>query len=416
MAVPLRVLFVGEQPQNIELALAALRQAGFDPDWRSVATETDDLANTQARKYLEVAGVIFVVIGPDQTVRLINRKGCEVLGYDEDEIIGKNWFDAFIPEPVRETTRTVFNKLMAGEIETVEDFENPVLTRSGEVKIIAWHNTVLTNEDGAIIGTLSSGEDITARRQAEEKLDRLNRAYQALSECNQILVRSTEETDLLHRVCQVLVEIGGYVFAWVGYVSSDESRTVQPVAWAGFQNGYLDGLILTSRDMEKGRGPTGTAIRTGQPQVARSIRMHPGYGPYREKALQRGYESSVALPLADNERVFGALTIYAGRPDAFDDEELRLLTELADDLAYGIVALRTREQHRRAAEALRREHDMLERLTETSPVGISVVDRDGRITFVNARADSGPDEGRNHTAHLQCSGLAYHRLEGESFS
>lgn len=124
----------------------------------------------RAQKYLDIAGVIMVVIDADQKVSLVNKKGCGVLGYEEKDIIGKNWFNTFIPERIRDEVRTVFDKLMAGQIEPGEYFENPILTRSGEERIIAWHNTVLADEAGNIIGTLSSGEDITEHRKAEEKL------------------------------------------------------------------------------------------------------------------------------------------------------------------------------------------------------------------------------------------------------
>jgi len=387
MAVPLRVVFVSDRTQDIDAALTALREAGFDPDWRCVDTEAEYLDPGQAQMYLEVAGVMFVVLGADQTVRLINRKGCEILGYDEDEIVGKNWFDSFIPDPIREATKTVFRQLMDGEVELVRYFENPVLTRDGHQRIIAWHNTVLRDETGHITGTLSSGEDVTERRQSEAELRRLNRAYRTLSECNQILVRSTEEESLLQQVCQSIVEVGKYVLAWVGFAEQDESSTVQPAAWAGIQSGYLDTLDITWQDSERGRGPTGMAIRTGKPVVVRSIECDPSYSPWREDALRRGYQSSIALPLAYDQKVFGSLTILAASPDAFDAQETKLLTELADDLAYGIMALRNRVRRQQAEEALRREHDLLERVTETSPVGILVVDRDGRFTFANPRAE-----------------------------
>jgi diguanylate cyclase (GGDEF)-like protein/PAS domain S-box-containing protein len=123
-----------------------------------------------AQRYLDIAGVIFVVINTKQKVTLINKKGGEVLGYTEKEILGKNWFDNFIPQSKRNEVRAIFNNLMAGVIEPYEYSENPVLTKSGEERIIAWHNTVITDDTGTIIETLSSGEDITERKQAEEEL------------------------------------------------------------------------------------------------------------------------------------------------------------------------------------------------------------------------------------------------------
>lgn len=126
----------------------------------------------KAQKYLDIAGVMIVVIDADQKVTLVNKKCSEILGYEDQEIIGKNWFDTFIPERIRDKVKSGFTKLIAGEIESFEFFKNPVLTRSGEERIIAWHNAVLRDEAGNITGTLSSGEDITESKQAEEMLQK----------------------------------------------------------------------------------------------------------------------------------------------------------------------------------------------------------------------------------------------------
>ena len=124
----------------------------------------------RAQKYLDVAGVMMLLIGTDQKVSLINRKGCAVLGYHEHEIVGKNWFNNFIPWRNREQVKSLFNKIVSGETGLIENYENPVLTRQGEERLIAWHNSIVYDECGNITGTLSSGEDITERKLAEEQL------------------------------------------------------------------------------------------------------------------------------------------------------------------------------------------------------------------------------------------------------
>ena len=124
----------------------------------------------KVQRYLDVAGVIMLVIGADQRVSLINRKGCELLGRSEQDIIGKNWFDNFIPAANREDIKKFFMKIMANEAELIEYYQNPVVTRSGEERLIAWHNTLLYDDTGNITASLSSGEDITLQQQALEQL------------------------------------------------------------------------------------------------------------------------------------------------------------------------------------------------------------------------------------------------------
>jgi PAS domain S-box-containing protein len=133
---------------------------------KSVVRERD-----RAQKYLDVAGTMFVVLDDTGKVTLINRRGCEVLGCSEAEVIGKDWFDTFLPKRDSQRVRKAFDELIAGKIEPVEYFENPVLTRDGQEKAIAWHNTILKDEHGRITGTLSSGADITERVLAQQALN-----------------------------------------------------------------------------------------------------------------------------------------------------------------------------------------------------------------------------------------------------
>jgi len=136
----------------------------------------------RSQQYLDLAGVIFVSLDRDQKVTLINKKGCEVLGYSEDEIVGKNWFDHFLPETNISEVKEIYDNLISGNIGPVEYYENPVLTKDGSEKLIAWHNSMLRDESGRIITLLSSGEDITERKRAEESLKESENLYRLLAE------------------------------------------------------------------------------------------------------------------------------------------------------------------------------------------------------------------------------------------
>jgi len=138
----------------------------------------------KAQEYLDIAGVMLVALSSDEKVALINKKGCKILEGNEKDIIGKNWFDYFIPERVREDVRAVFKMLMDGKVESCEHYENPVLTLNGNERLIEWHNTILKDENGKIIGTLSSGEDITERKKMEDAQIKLS---EALKMVNKIL-------------------------------------------------------------------------------------------------------------------------------------------------------------------------------------------------------------------------------------
>ena len=137
---------------------------------RKQAEEALQNERDRAQMYLDVAGVMLVAIDPEGNVALVNKKGCEILGYEEDEILGKNWFDHFLPEKSRERLKDVFHKLLNGQVEPVEYYENRIVTKANEERDIAWHNTVLRNQNGEIAGTFSSGEDITDHKRAEKAL------------------------------------------------------------------------------------------------------------------------------------------------------------------------------------------------------------------------------------------------------
>jgi PAS domain S-box-containing protein len=139
---------------------------------RRVAERTAELRSERdlQKQYLDVAGVILLVIGSDQMVTSINKKGCEVLGYEESEIVGQNWFDHFLPERLRDEVRAAFDRVMAGDLQSAEYYANPILCRGGEERTIMWHNSVLRDQQGRIHSTLSSGMDMTEKLQLEQRI------------------------------------------------------------------------------------------------------------------------------------------------------------------------------------------------------------------------------------------------------
>jgi diguanylate cyclase (GGDEF)-like protein len=193
---------------------------------------------------------------------------------------------------------------------------------------------------------------------------RLNRSLRLLIDCNQVLIDAEDEPALLNDICKLVVQDGHYLMAWVGLAQHDADKTVPWVARHGRDDGYLDSIHVSWADNERGQGPTGTAIRTGEVQICQDMLNESRLAVWRPLIVEHGFRGSVALPLKDARGTFGALSIYAAEPDAFIPEELELLQELAGDLTYGIRTLRTRVEHRAAEEKLAflAHHDPLTRL------------------------------------------------------
>lgn len=186
--------------------------------------------------------------------------------------------------------------------------------------------------------------DTSHRKRLEAELARLARVQSALRTAAGLLLRAETETELYQGMCNALVEIGGYRLANVALANDDPGRTVRFVAIAGHDDGYLDQTRISWGEGPRSRGPTGGAIRTGEVQVNQDFASSAVMAPWREEALRHGLRSSVGLPLSTGGRVFGALTIYAAQPDAFDREEVAFLVQFAADISYGVANLHRQKQ------------------------------------------------------------------------
>jgi diguanylate cyclase (GGDEF)-like protein/PAS domain S-box-containing protein len=208
----------------------------------------------------------------------------------------------------------------------------------------------------------------------EISVTRLNRELRAVSRCLQTLLRSEDEPALLSDICKIVCEEAGYRMAWVGYCENDEQKSIRAVGWGGREEGYLAQSGITWADTERGRGPAGTAARSGRTTCIQDFASDPEAAPWREKALERGYRSGIALPLRDEgQRTFGILAIYSTQPDSFTGDEIRLLEDMAGNLAFGITSLRARIVNKR----LEQEHQSaLHFFTSMDRVNVAIQEND----------------------------------------
>jgi len=366
----------------------------FNLMMETIQNREDDLHHiTQFRRtILDDAAYGIISVTPDGTVSSFNPAAEHLLGYTAEEIIGKQtpvlWHDADevaryarqLSEELGETVPAGFDVFIARPQRGLkEENEWTYIRKDGSRLPVNISVTALHDENQRITGYVGMIYDLTERKQTEASLLRLNRELRAISDCNQILVRAKDEQSLLNDICRIVCEEAGYRMAWVGYAENDDARSIRPVAWGGVEDGYLEQINISWADKEQGRGPTGTAFRSGQSAVIQDFTLDPRVALWREDALLRGYRSCLSLVLKDDrDQTFGVFTIYSTEPDIFVPEEVRLLEELAADLAFGITTLRRRDEHDRAEEQIRIAATAFE-----AQEGIIITDAEQKILRVN---------------------------------
>ena len=220
-------------------------------------------------------------------------------------------------------------------------------------------------------------------RRADIQVTALNRLYTVLSATNKAIVRIHDKTELLNEICRVVVDIGGFAMAWAGF-ANPEKHLIEPVAMAGHVEGYLDTNAVSTDDIPRGRGPTGTAFRTRTFNVSNDIARDPTMEPWREEALERGYRSLAAFPFALDTNNPGIITVYASEPGFFTDQIIRLLDEQSSDLSFAFITLDHEEQRIAAENDLKKSELQYRRLFETAQDAILILDGDtGKIIDAN---------------------------------
>jgi PAS domain S-box-containing protein len=249
---------------------------------------------------------------------------------------------------------------------------------------------VARDAQGRPVRMVGTYTDITSLKQTESELRRRNRALRAIRAASEALVHAIDEQDFMQELCCLIVQKAQYHLAWIGLAQFDAGRSVKVVAQCGDRTHYLDGLHISWEDGPLGRGPTGTAIRTmhdaisngiapdgvgirtGTPLVVRDVQTDENFAPWRQRAMEMGYRSSIALPFAVDAVTFGTLNVYASEAHAFDEGEVDLLLNLVHDLAFGVKSLRDQMDNRRLRLAVEQTDDM-----------ILVSDSTGTVQYVN---------------------------------
>jgi PAS domain S-box-containing protein len=291
--------------------------------------------------------------------------------FSPEEIIGKTDLDLPWKFDEAESYRNDDLSVMETEIPKL-NYEETQHTADGRITWVRTSKVPLRNVEGDIIGLLGTFEDITERKRADQEIAHMNRSLRMLSNSNQVLIHTADEAGLYNEICRNIVEVGGYLMAWVGLIEHDEQKTIRRVAQMGHDSGYIKSADVSWADNEYGQSPCGISIRTGQPCIVHNVQSDLVFAPWREAAIERGYMSIIALPLINEGLSIGALGIYSGEKDAFNDKEVEILTELADDLAFGISTLRSRDIKKQAEDALRDSEERFSAVFHFSPFAIAI--------------------------------------------
>ena len=345
--------------ENREVVLIVAQILGNTLE-RKNAEET--LRRSQASLHSLVQDAPFGIFSttPDGRILGANPALCALLGYEsETELLAVSPIELYRnPEERAVVIRTMLEN---------REIHSPELAwkrKDGTPIIIKLNGHTCTDAAGDTVFE-NFVVDITERKRSRLELHRLNRALTTLSRCNEALVHATDETQLLNQICELLVQIGGYRLAWVGYAKNENGhKIVRPTAKSGFDAGLLEKAYIAWDDTERGSGPVGTAIKTGEVYIIRDALRDPQFAAWSDNARQLGFSSLISLPLGDEERRFGALTMDTCELDAFDLQEVSLLKELAANLSYGISSLRNDAKHRQTMAALEASEERYRTLFE----------------------------------------------------
>jgi len=311
------------------------------------------------------------------TITYVNQQTFNIFGYDFNELIGKNSLMVHIPE---DRTRVVDN-LKLKYTASIEDREYAMLRKDGSTFPALIYTNVIYKE-GQPTGIRGIVINITEQKTAEEKLSHAARLYSLLSQINQAIVRTECLDELFQTICQVAIQYGRFRMAWIG-LPYDDDDIVKPVAFAGFEDGYLNEISVIRELGVKSKGPVSTAYRDGNVITSSDISTDVNMLLWRDEAIKRGYKSMASVPLKRRDKILATLNLYASEKDFFSIQELKLLQEIGEDISFAINALENEKERKETEIALENSRIELKTIYDYAPVMMCLVDEDRNILFAN---------------------------------
>jgi diguanylate cyclase (GGDEF)-like protein/PAS domain S-box-containing protein len=280
------------------------------------------------------------------TLTLFNSAAREIVGLPEQplppeklaEYYSVYLADGKTPAPLEQIP--LFRALQG---ETVHDVELVLAPKGKSRRTILVNGRPIVTPSGKKLGAVNAFHDITESKKQQDSILRLSRVYAVLSGINTLIVRCRNRDELFREACRIAIEKGGFRLAWIGLL--DPELSLKPVAFHGLDDGYIVqlGISLKPGDLS-GQGPAGMALRERQPYISNDIASDPAMARTRALALERGFRSLVCFPLLVRGEVVGSFCLYAGEAGYFDEEEMKLLSELAGNISYAMEFILHQEE------------------------------------------------------------------------
>ncbi|MEO8056101.1 MAG: PAS domain S-box protein, partial [Acidobacteriota bacterium] len=359
---------------------------GIGQRLRRLRADADARGELRFRTLFEQASDAVFVVGEDGLVQDANRAAEESYRVPREALIGRHVTDFRPPE---QRKAALANFATAARVDRLV-FEGEHLRADGSRFPVEVSTRRAEMPGGPV--HISIVRDVSGRRNVDARVRHLNRLLHTIVEINQLIVRTDERATLLGGACQILVEQGGFALVWVGLADRATGRVV-PVARAGHDEGYVDEIEVRCDDSPLGRGPVGTALRTGKRTVITDVAADVRVEPWRARQLARGFREVAAFPLRGAEGVVGALTIYSNTTERLGEEESLLLDELAADLAFALDTIQARAERARAEldlrtseEALRKSERRFRGILESMQDAYFQADSEGRFVLLSPSA------------------------------
>jgi len=322
----------------------------------------------------------FVEVAMPGEIVDVNRSYLEMLGYSEEEIRKLRYQD-ITPARWHEFEQKIIVQVMTQGYSDV--YEKEYIRKDGTIFPVELRTFLIKNEKGENEGMWAIVRDITERKKAEERIARLNKLYSIMSKVNEAIVRIRNSEELFNEVCRIVVEDGMFRMVWIGIVDPD-TLMVKPAAIYGHEDGYLkEKLISADKSIPEGRGPTGTAIQNRGYFICNDIENDPIMIPWRDRALKRGYRSSAAFVLKKAGKIIGTINVYSSEAYFFQEEEVKLLITLADDISYAMDSIESEQKRKKAEEVLQKSEAFIRNILESVEEGFIVIDREYGIISAN---------------------------------